>query len=536
MASRQDKVQSDTSDKNMADPKLGKGIQVLVPNPDHTFTLNEEELEKLFLSEDVKDCPAVVISIAGAFRKGKSFLLSFFLRYMHQRYNLRSAGSEWLGKEGEPLEGFSWRGGSERHTTGLLFWSQPFIATLDSGEKVVIYLMDTQGTFDSQSTVKDNATVFAISTMLSSVQIYNLSVNIEEDDLQHLQLFTDYGRLALESSGGKPFQRLQLLVRDWSFPYDYAYGDEGGRQLLAKRLAISENQHHELQSLRKHIISCFEEIACFLMPHPGLTVATNPNFKGDLTDISDEFKQCLKQFVPMLTAPENLIIKKIGGQKVKAKDMMLYFKSYMNIFNGSTLPEPKTILEATAEANNLSAVAEAKEVYERLMEEVAGGAKPYLSPGMLATEHRRARDKALHSFHSKKKMGGDEFSDRYSEKLTKELDEQYEEYRLRNDDKNVLRRLGTALVLAGAALAAWLLALCAGVLGLAAVELLANTAAIACVILLILWGYSRATGNLAELTQILDENAIMVLDAFSKQVGQQMLAADYDKSTDKKQS
>lgn len=69
----------------MADPKFGKGIQVLVPNPDHTFTLNEEELEKLFLREDVKDCPAVVISIAGAFRKGKSFLLSFFLRYMHQK-------------------------------------------------------------------------------------------------------------------------------------------------------------------------------------------------------------------------------------------------------------------------------------------------------------------------------------------------------------------------------------------------------------------------------------------------------------------
>lgn len=48
--------------------------------------------------------------------------------------------------------------------------------------------MDTQGTFDSQSTVRDNATVFALSTLISSVQIYNLSQNIEEDDLQHLQV------------------------------------------------------------------------------------------------------------------------------------------------------------------------------------------------------------------------------------------------------------------------------------------------------------------------------------------------------------
>ena len=73
--------------------------------------------------------------------------------------------------------------------------------------------MDTQGAFDSQSTVRDCATVFALSTMLSSVQIYNLSQNIQEDDLQHLQLFTEYGRLALEKSGSTPFQRSFSLSR-----------------------------------------------------------------------------------------------------------------------------------------------------------------------------------------------------------------------------------------------------------------------------------------------------------------------------------
>jgi hypothetical protein len=86
-------------------------------------------------------------------------------------------------------------------------WSKVFPATMADGEKVAVILMDTQGAFDSQSTVRDCATVFALSTMLSSVQIYNLSQNIQEDDLQHLQLFTEYGRLALEKSGSTPFQR-----------------------------------------------------------------------------------------------------------------------------------------------------------------------------------------------------------------------------------------------------------------------------------------------------------------------------------------
>lgn len=55
-------------------------IQLLAVEDDHTFTLNDEDLTKLLLREDVKDLEVVVVSVAGAFRKGKSFLLDFFLK------------------------------------------------------------------------------------------------------------------------------------------------------------------------------------------------------------------------------------------------------------------------------------------------------------------------------------------------------------------------------------------------------------------------------------------------------------------------
>ena len=48
-----------------------------------------------------------------------------------------------------PLEGFHWRGGSERDTTGILMWSKVFEAKTKSGKEVAIILMDTQGAFDS---------------------------------------------------------------------------------------------------------------------------------------------------------------------------------------------------------------------------------------------------------------------------------------------------------------------------------------------------------------------------------------------------
>ncbi len=89
------------------------------------------------------------------------------------------------------------------------------------------------------STVRDCATIFALSAMLSSILVYNLTGNIQEDDLQHLGMFTEYGRLALEDSGEKPFQKLQFLVRDWSYPYEAAFGAEGGDTVVNKRLQVS---------------------------------------------------------------------------------------------------------------------------------------------------------------------------------------------------------------------------------------------------------------------------------------------------------
>ena len=61
---------------------LGHGVQILSPNNNHSFVLEISELNKLLDVEDIKDRFMVVVSIAGAFRQGKSFLLNFFLKYL----------------------------------------------------------------------------------------------------------------------------------------------------------------------------------------------------------------------------------------------------------------------------------------------------------------------------------------------------------------------------------------------------------------------------------------------------------------------
>ena len=44
------------------------------------------------------------------------------------------------------------------------------------------------------------------------------------------------------------------------------------------------------------------------------------------SDIDEEFKRELRNLVPLLLAPENLVEKEISGSKVTCRDLVEYFK------------------------------------------------------------------------------------------------------------------------------------------------------------------------------------------------------------------
>lgn len=48
----------------------------------YKLKLNDENLKRIMLHPGVKDKPVVILSVAGEFRTGKSFLLNIFLKYL----------------------------------------------------------------------------------------------------------------------------------------------------------------------------------------------------------------------------------------------------------------------------------------------------------------------------------------------------------------------------------------------------------------------------------------------------------------------
>jgi hypothetical protein len=78
-----------------------------------------------------------------------------------------------------------------------------------------------------------------------------LKNNIQENDLQSLEIFTEYGRLAFEVNNEKPFQKLMFLIRDWENPHEYSYGLNGGKNFWAngwsKMIIITMNRKESVE-------------------------------------------------------------------------------------------------------------------------------------------------------------------------------------------------------------------------------------------------------------------------------------------------
>jgi len=73
------KMDADSTSENNSLNETEYAVQIMNFNEEiNEFELNEEGLSSILNHEKAKDKPVVLVSIAGDFRKGKSFMLNFF--------------------------------------------------------------------------------------------------------------------------------------------------------------------------------------------------------------------------------------------------------------------------------------------------------------------------------------------------------------------------------------------------------------------------------------------------------------------------
>lgn len=337
-----------------------------------------------------------------------------------------------MGLPEEPLKGFSWRSGTKRDTTGIIMWSDIFLHTIaTTGEKVAIVVMDTQGLFDNETSPADNSRIFALGTLISSIQILNLVGIIQEDQLQYLQFATEFARFAAQDSqgqAGKPFQNLLFLIRDWNNPDEYEFGTEGGEHYLKEVLKIKSEQKPELKSVRQFILSSFEQVSCCLMPYPGSHVARKKNYDGQWKLMDEEFREELIVIIEKLLGPDNLILKKINSKDLKGFEIKEYIESYFKLFQSDTLPQAQSIYESTIDKQMNILISKCLDSYK---ENIVKN-QDLIEEENLHIFHELSKNKTLIMFKEEKKMGNSDHEKKFTKQLDEQMEKLYAEWRDRS--------------------------------------------------------------------------------------------------------
>jgi atlastin len=136
--------------------------------------------------------------------------------------------------------------------------------------------------------------------------------------------------------------------------------------------------------------------------------------------------------------------------------------------------------------------------------QICGGDKPYLMPSMLNAEHVRCRAAAMQQFNTTRKMGGDEFSNEFRERLEAEIDEMFDGLSRHNAAKNVFAGLRTPGVLVIVVVGLYLLSGILSTIGLESLANVVNAAMLIVVAILGVWFYSRFTGAYTEIASQID--------------------------------
>ncbi|XP_074137825.1 RING finger protein 112 [Sminthopsis crassicaudata] len=260
-----------------------KPLQLVRTNSRRDFTLCLESLNQCLNHPQAKDNPVCIISVLGEQRTGKSFLLNYLIRGMQ---GLEAKDLQWM-KSGRALQRFQCEPGAESITKGLWIWSQPFVLEKE-GMKVAVFLVDTEGSISIEQDKEMNAKLIALSMLLSSHQILNVSRLLKDTDLEHLEMFLHIAEEIGEYFKMESIQHLDLLVRDWFYPA--IFGKEAGQKHMIDVFQKISDRYPRIQKTFKN-----KQVCCYLLPFPGIKVASGGN--GDPEDMDPDFYHHLHDYI-----------------------------------------------------------------------------------------------------------------------------------------------------------------------------------------------------------------------------------------------
>jgi hypothetical protein len=393
------------------------------------FVLGDIAANYLFSLEK----PVAVITVAGLYRTGKSFVLN----------NLagRSAGFD-IGSTIEPC------------TRGLWLWTVPakevgIRPNLPPGTQVL--MLDTEGLGSYQQTETYDIQIFAFSLLLSSYFVYNSLGAIDEQAIDRLSLVVQLTKhirarktsntthtASLDNEADLQslkayFPSFLWLLRDFSLELEIAGKSITSREYLERALSTMEGKGERVEAknrIRQFIKQFFVDRDCFTMKRPVSDEAKLQRLaQVPLSELRPEYLQQLGDLKELIFS--HVEPKQIDGHVLSGRMLCELTKEYIEAINNGSVPTIATAWDSVMQLENQKALQFAVATYQMAMDKNAADA---VDTSVLLLHHRQAEADAYHILHTN--SVGSELA-KFEEDLKQQISSLFQKYFASNEKESV---------------------------------------------------------------------------------------------------
>lgn len=398
----------------------GRAIQLIGYSSKEGFQVNPEG--KTFL-QSLKGKIGVV-SVAGKYRTGKSFLLNRVIM-------------------GRMSGGFGVGSTINACTKGIWVWSQPLRARSAEGDEFDVLVMDSEGIGGIDEDQNHDTRIFLLATLLSSLLIYNSVGNIDESALQNISLIVNMSKhLQVRSQAGGEtdpeelkfyFPSFLWVLRDFALKLTDTKGNPiSARQYLENSLLPQKgsSENAEMKNrIRRVITGVFRERDCFPLIRP------LEDEKGiqNLQEMPDSSLR--PEFVEQMKVLKDKIFKRVRPKKLNESyingEMLLELcNAYTRAFNSGEIPCIENAWNSMCKFHSHKVIEELAGEYEKELNSCAEKYK--YDPEKIKQVNEELRER-MHR-HFKRESVGESFNE-YEQLLKQKLQERYEEVKKLSNHK-----------------------------------------------------------------------------------------------------
>ena len=335
-------------------PDDGKALSMVNYDPSlGQFVINPEALEVIRQLQN----PIGVISVAGMYRTGKSYLLNRML--------LNRSGGFSVGPSINPC------------TKGLWMWSKTIPAHTPQGKPLNVLIIDTEGIGATDEDQNHDNKIMTLAILLSSYFIFNSMGTIDESSIQSLSFIVNITKNIQQKNGSKDFAKylpaFMWVIRDFSLQLKNREGNPiTSKEYLEFSLEMQPGTSEFIvnkNQIRKMVKEYFPNRDCVTLVRPLLEEGNLQ--KLERTPASKLRKEFIEQVNYLRKTVLNSINpKKLNGQELNGEMFIDLIKSYVKMINEGAVPIIQTAWTYMRQNQAIVAKKNAVENYKKKTEEL----------------------------------------------------------------------------------------------------------------------------------------------------------------------